>query len=56
MFKEGDKVKIVANFSGHQFIVGEEVTLLRLQRVVGENVWLAVGLSGYWIVTEEEVV
>ena len=56
MFKEGDKVKIVANFSGHHFDLGEEVTLLRSKRVVGENVWFAVGLSGHWFVTEKEVV
>lgn len=56
MFKEGDKVNIVANISEHNFALGEEVTLLRLQKVVGEKAWLAVGLSGHWIVTEEEVV
>lgn len=49
-FAEGVKVKIVANTSGHDFDIGEVVTL----GIQDNDMWLAHGEKASWWIAEHE--
>lgn len=51
MFKEGDKVRITAQRSCHQFNIGEEVTLFR---VTDDDFYASNGID-WWVVGEDEI-
>jgi hypothetical protein len=51
MYKEGDKVRIIAQRSCHQFKIGEEVELLKIT----DDDFYASNGTDWWVVGEDEI-
>jgi hypothetical protein len=51
MYKEGDKVRIIAQHSCHQFKIGEEVQILK---ITDDDLYASNGIE-WWVVGEDEI-
>ena len=51
MYKEGDKVRIIAERSCHKFKIGEEVELLKIT----DDDFYASNGTDWWVVGEDEI-